>query len=291
MFASMLSQITGQLDRRFMLNAFFPALLFSLLSLIVVISGAGGIEAAVELWERQATVAQVVATAGAVGTVFVFANLLANGTLGITRLFEGYGLPGRIARSGQAYHHARAELTDTRTSRTKRYPYGSRDRFAATSLGNVLRAAELYPMDRYGVDSVRVWPRLYHLLPDDLRSSMADARQSMEFLLVLAFLATVFGISAPIYLLVQAASLIEFYLTLVGGAVVAVVSYRAAITPASIYGDHVRTAFDLHRLELLQGLKLPRPTSHAEERRLWPRVVNLLELGDPLNVRYVGVTI
>jgi hypothetical protein len=44
---------------------------------------------------------------------------------------------------------------------------------------------------------------------------------------------------------------------------------------ATLFGDLVVAAFDLHRMSLYDSLHLPRPTSPTEERRIsGPRVTN-----------------
>src|SRR5215207_2182510 len=93
MVATVLGQVTGQLDRRFLLNAFFPLLVFALVSALAVAAGAGGVTAAVERWNSYASVLQVVLAIGAVSLIFVGANLVANGILWITQVFEGYAAP------------------------------------------------------------------------------------------------------------------------------------------------------------------------------------------------------
>ena len=52
-----------------------------------------------------------------------------------------------------------------------------------TKLGNILRAAELYPLLRYNVDAVVTWPRLQSLLPEEFASGLRDAKASVDLLL------------------------------------------------------------------------------------------------------------
>jgi hypothetical protein len=232
---------------------------------------------------------------GSLAFVFVGANLVANGTLAITRLFEGYAPPASwFAGWGKNYQQRRASKTLEEHPELfqRRYPVYPRkltkDYVAPTRLGNLLRSAESYPKDRYGVDAVRVWPRLYHLLPEDLRSSMADARASMEFLLVVAFLASLYALVASLFLLIVAGPVSLLVGSLLGGTAVAVTAYWAALTPASVYGDHVRAAFDLHRLKLFQAMRMPVPATLDEERRTWDHSIPFLDRGDPHTWRYVG---
>jgi len=51
-------------------------------------------------------------------------------------------------------------------------------------------------------------------------------------------------------------------------AAVAWVAYRSAIAAALAYGEAVRTAFDLHRFDLLTALHLPLPDKPAAEQQL-----------------------
>jgi hypothetical protein len=160
---------------------------------------------------------------------------------------------------------------------------------APTSLGNVLKSAETYPMRRYGAPAVRVWPRLYTLLPDELRTGLDDARSSMEFLLVIAFYASVFTVPATVYLMCFEANLVWILAALLGGSLVAAVGYRGAHAPAEIYGDQVRAAFDLHRRKLLVALGGPLPATVQEERRTWDELIRFLDRSEEPRWRYVYV--
>lgn len=294
MISGILGQVTGQLEKRFILNALFPTLVFALLLGLSVAAGAnGGVAGAIGLWEGQSGTIQALLAIGGIAAVFVLANLVANGTLGITRIFEGYAFGNTFpAKWGRNYQHWRATKLASDPDRYQhRYPVYPRtltpDNFAPTRLGNVLRSAESYSMDRYGLDSVRLWPRLFHLIPAELRTSMAEARTSMEFLLVIAFLAALYVPLASIYLLVVAGPEPWFFADLLGGTAVAFVAYWGALTPTAVYGNHVRAAVDLHRLDLLEGVRAPVPATADEERRTWNEVSRWLELGDQPTFRFV----
>lgn len=291
MITSVLGQVTGQLNQRFLLNAFFPTLVFSLLVAAVVTAETGGVAATVEDWEKQTAAIRALIVIGWVAGILVAANLVANGTLWIIQLFEGYVRPLKPL-SGWGRRSQLGRATSARGyQRLTRYPVHPatlswRD-VAPTSLGNVLKSAETYPEGRYGVQAVRVWPRLYPLLPEELRAMLGEARASMEFLLVVAFFASVFAPIASAFLVYAEASVGWSLVALLGGALVAFIAYRGAHAPAEIYGDHVRAAFDLHRFKLLKQCGVPLPMTNAEERRTWASVINQLDGGATPQWRYV----
>ena len=156
-----------------------------------------------------------------------------------------------------------------------------------TRLGNILRNGETYPSQRYGVDAIRVWPRLYHLIPDTLRESMAGARASMESALAISFLAGVFAPLAASMMLAKSAPTLWILIVLWGAIAISVVAYLSSLPAAAAYSDHVRAAFDMHRLEVLTQLQMPMPVTLDEERKLWAHVVLFLIDGSRHEQRYV----
>jgi hypothetical protein len=297
--STVLGQVTGQLDKRFLLNAFFPTLLFSLVIALVVTSGTGGVAGAVNHWDEASTAVRVLIVVGWVAVILVVANLVANGTLWIIQLFEGYSPPASwFSRWGQSRQLKRvtrlddtdpteAELIQLRFPVNKPRPELKWFDMAPTSLGNVLLSAETYPWRRYGAPAVRLWPRLYTLLPDEIRTALEAARSSMEFLLVVAFFASVFTVPATVYLICIETNIAWILAALLGGSFVAALAYRGAHVPAEIYGDHVRAAFDLHRRKLLVALGVPLPATVEEERRTWDELIRFLDRSEEPRWRYV----
>lgn len=286
MFSTVLDQVTGQLEKRFLLNAFFPTLLFSMLIALVAVSCGPGLDEAIEWWGDQAGVVQVMLAIGAVAAVFVAANVVAGSMLWIIRLFEGYAFPASlVAGMGRRYKFDRwnqrsPEEKKATRARFPEHPTNESD-VAPTRLGNILLSAEKYPQERYHVDSKRTWPRLYTLLPAELRAALEESRSSMELLLVVAFWAALFSPIGGVCLLFFGSSPYWGLAAVLGGAAVSGIAYAAALAPAAIYGSLIRTAYDLHRHTLIESLRLPRPATSGEERLVWPTVLAFLDGDDP----------
>jgi hypothetical protein len=123
-----------------------------------------------------------------------------------------------------------------------------------TALGNVLRAAEARPHDKYGLDARVCWPRLWLVLPADVRRELADARQTLD-------LATRTGLWAALFLGWTALA----WWALPLGLAVAGLAYGWALAAAETYGDLLEAAFDLHRFALYEALRWPPPVEPDEE--------------------------
>lgn len=123
-----------------------------------------------------------------------------------------------------------------------------------TRLGNVLRAMETRPRDHYGLDPIVCWPRLWLILPDQVRKPITESRKMLNqyveiWIWSVLFLSwTYFSVWVPLV-----------------AAAVALLAYRGMIAAAVIYGDLVVACYDLHRFSLYVVLKWPPPTSPATE--------------------------
>ncbi|SDC50391.1 hypothetical protein SAMN05444679_103232 [Variovorax sp. CF079] len=207
--------------------------------------------------------------------------------LSLVRLLEGYwgNAPGardlaRLATARQARRRdalvkalgyegggqpdapTRQRMQASAAALMQRYP--SADRLMPTALGNVLRAAEDRPQRAYGLDGVVIWPRLFPLLPESMRSLLGDARNQMDVTLRFA---AVFFLAALV-----CGALLWRHPPWLGLALISLVlawlSYRAGVQAAIAYGNVVEVAFDLYRFSLYPALHLALPNDLDSERKL-----------------------
>ncbi|GJD19200.1 hypothetical protein RIVM261_041560 [Rivularia sp. IAM M-261] len=145
-----------------------------------------------------------------------------------------------------------------------------------TRLGNILRNAELYSYNRYNIDAVLFWPRLYNLLPERFLETIAEAKSSLDFMLVISALSGIFGLLSSVYLLIVKASGLLFITCFWGGLFLAWLTYKSAVGSALFYAQQIKTAFDLYRHELLKQMRLELPNTPLEEPELWKKIGELL---------------
>jgi hypothetical protein len=136
------------------------------------------------------------------------------------------------------------------------------NRYLPTRLGNILRAAETSPTDKYGLDAIAVWPRLWLVLPDATRQELTTARAALDA-----------AVAAAIWGLLFCAFAVWTPLALPLGLLVTAVAVAVWAPPrAEILADLVESAYDLHRAALYQHVRWPLPTNpkqeHTEGQRL-----------------------
>lgn len=142
-----------------------------------------------------------------------------------------------------------------------------------TRLGNLLRAAERRPLEKYGLDAIICWSRLWMLLPDAVKKDLQEARADLNT-------------AARVWLW----SLLFCGWTVVGGSlwttwplVIGLLSawfaYAWAIAAASTYGELIEAAFDLYRHLLYQSLRWNLPPDPAVEQRVGRDLTQYLRRG------------
>jgi hypothetical protein len=142
------------------------------------------------------------------------------------------------------------------------------DRLMPTQLGNILRAAELRSLEKYGLESIICFPRLWLLLPNEVKTELTEARgrlNAMVRIWVWSVLFLGWGIWA--------------WWAIPIGIIAAFVSHRWILDAAVIYGDLVESAFDLYRTSLYKSLRWKLPTNPTEERQTGAALTDYLWRG------------
>jgi len=191
----------------------------------------------------------------------------------VLRVLEGYHWPRIIRRRRVNYinkmileKEKRFQILANNPSRDgqERYEFVKLDRLLMytpkeelrlpTRLGNFLRAVELRPYDKYGLDVFVCWPHLWMLLPDHVRKEISEARENLDaavHIWMWGFLFIIWTVWA--WWAIPAAILIIYF------------AYRWIWQCVKLYAQLVETAFDLHRNLLYKELRLSLPANPAEE--------------------------
>jgi hypothetical protein len=269
---SILDKATGSFERRFVVNALFPAVIFWS-AVVALVASVTSWNRVAGWWEEQDGARLVIFGVAAVALLVFSGAILASQTGSIARLYEGYWGTrlGRwlqqLGTGRQTKAFSRLDIQDDRDYQTRyRYYPRRKEDLLPTRLGNVLKGAEVYPgeKERYELDAVFFWPRLYAVLPDAMRETLGSARSSLDLLLLTSFLGNLFAVIAAATLGATGSSDWRLWLAEVGA-----LAYRSAVSSATVYAELVRSAFDLYRRDLLKQMGLELPPTLPAERALW----------------------
>jgi hypothetical protein len=289
--------IGGKLADRFAAVS-APALVFWLGGLTAWIVHQGSLAAMTRQWEwldRNGAVVQVAVLLavllGLAGSGIVVGQLVAP----VLRLLAGYWprwadrLRLRLSRCvaeraadeetvwQEAYKRVQPSADPTaedllvyaRLERRRRRRPSSPAYFLPTPIGNILQAAERRPFDKYGLDAVVLWPRLWPVLPETLRSDLLAARASLDRAVMASIWGLLFCAFAPFTLWT-----IPIGVGAAATAVVAVVPGRA-----QAFGDLMEAAYDQYRTTLYTQLRWPLPANPHQERMEGLRLTSYLWRG------------
>ena len=160
-----------------------------------------------------------------------------------------------------------------------------------TRFGNVIRCFERYSTLAYGMDAIVLWPRLVAKIDADFAATIEEAKTSLDFMLNCSFLSAVISLVLLMMSLWGAGPLAwgtAFpWIWRVGiFALLAILFYEAAVGQAGAWGQQVRSAFDLYRLDLLKSLGYEQqPSTNEEERKLWQKINHQFLYADSDNAR------
>jgi hypothetical protein len=147
-----------------------------------------------------------------------------------------------------------------------------------TRLGNLLRAAERQPLNKYGLDAIICWSRLWMLLPDPVKKDLQEARADLNTAVRVWLWSLLFCSWAVLAILPTSVNLQATWPLLLG-LLSGWFAYHWALAAASLYGELIEAAFDLHRNLLYQAINWRKPDDPNEERRVGQDLTNYLWRG------------
>jgi hypothetical protein len=307
MLGTFLDKAEGLLNRRFVVAYWLPTFFAAVVAALFRV-WAAGFKTAWRWWQKLVVdddnSAQIWLLLAFLLGVTLIAYLLQAFTRTLIEVYEGYRLWPDFLRRWRVKHHRRKlaafkaeSLSGPARERAQAYDklfYGfplKADQVLPTRLGNAIRAAERYGIRTYGMDMPFWWPRLWAKLPEAEQTQVEDALSTLVALLNLATLFAAVGLFGVIYLPLTLApparwwsllaDLLPRLLAGLGAWLVAWLGYQGAVVQARSYGQHLRTAVDLHRFGLLQALHQPLSKTLLEEKALWAWLTAWLYGSDP----------
>ena len=247
MFNTILKEVTVYFDRRSLITAFFPNLIFWGLTVIILLCPSlewGAFISKLEELNGLSLISQAVLFTAFLVWVSFCSFLTLNFHTSIVRLYEGYwpetwlflrlhelrrkhwykewiALRNRVEsllKSDNSNRHLCEEQKAKVVEESLRldyyllnyYPSKPED-IMPTQLGNVLKSAEKYSNDRYHLDSVLIWPRLEPALPKEFADSFRDAETSLVLMITLSAFTLLFGLPLSVWIALKSAILLSWW--------------------------------------------------------------------------------
>lgn len=149
-----------------------------------------------------------------------------------------------------------------------------------TTFGNIFKSIEVYPNWKYGMDGVFFWSRLISNISElerkDLDIQYAFVNMYANMCMIFGFTFFIFEgmaiISIGKIFAIISSCIALFFL------IVSVLCYQLLLNSTVIYGNTVRSIFDLHRKELLEkfDLDLMGINKDSDEKVKWKKIKEYL---------------
>jgi hypothetical protein len=175
-----------------------------------------------------------------------------------------------------------SDRTRAATAIARLYP-DARKELLPTRFGNAIRSFERHPRQRYGLDGVTTWPRIELLLSDGERMLLSKAETDVAFFINSALLLPLMGLAFLADAIAHGGLGWPWWALYAVPFLAAYGAYRGAAAAAVRWGDPVRAAFDLHRLEFYRRLGVKRPLGPEAEKATARSVNRMLLFGEPLD--------
>ncbi|MCK4351786.1 hypothetical protein KAW65_00070 [candidate division WOR-3 bacterium] len=317
MFKKIIGSLENIFGRSFLIVALFPSAIIAMLTLAVVYNLVPS-QSSIHNWINSLREFNFIPTTIFVVLIIIIAQLLSSYRLFFVRIFEGYWgsifksfrkrlLDKQLERfkklekalsekqkkfinlrqSGENHERLyilRMEIDELSAQKAQLFPTKEED-VVATSLGNVIRSAEVYPYNRYNIDSITIWIRMQDVISSVYKHLLNTSRDSLDFLIIMSSISIIFGLECCLAFLIS--SLPRIVLTnwiffLIFGVLsfpVAWVFYKGALNSAISYAEAIKSCFDLFRRKLLKQLSIVCPKTLEEEHQLWEELSLFISYG------------
>ena len=284
MLGTFWESLGGKLAERWAAAA-APALVFWVGGLLAWVSAGPGLRrlSNVARWlDRQSVTVQVMGLIGGLLVIVASALVVERLTTPMLRLLEGYwprwadrprrSLVDRAQRRAEADEKAWQEFQSRPHSAGGpsggdlaqmaalemriHYRPSAANRVMPTQTGNILRAAETRPTDKYGLDAVVVWPRLWLVMSDSARQEIGSSRGSLDSAAATVVWGLLFCMFVPL----------AWWALPVGLAIATQAIVWWVPNRAKVFANLVEAAYDLHRSPLYKQLRWPLPATPRDEQ-------------------------
>lgn len=311
---SLLSAISGQFNKSLLLSTMLPVVVFLLLAWVLLLPLIPQ-STAWRAWISGLDTEWQVATVSL--AVLLLTALLFNLNGLVVRFYEGYpwkdswtgkrrakahqkefvhrrdrwhGFHALLSREDadlmEGYRETLSYWSALARSLNKQFPTDE-SAVLPTRLGNVIRSFEDYPNRQYKIESITLWPRLISRIDEQYSSQIGDAKSSLDFMLnsslLCGLLALLFG-SIRLYYpvgLVEPSSWLPALLVFGALLTSSYLLYGVSLSRAGAWGELVKGAFDLYRMDLLKALgPWEVPSNQKEETDLWDKISNRIIYSD-----------
>lgn len=182
------------------------------------------------------------------------------------------------------------------------------DNIMPTRLGNILRASEMYAYERYRIEEITIWPRLFNVLPSEYINTLEEKHNQFMFLINSAFLAFATSLIGLFFSLLGLPLLVSLplieqiapqvagffsigfdFISPLGYFLISAtlfgfgfILYEIAVNSARDLSVFICASFDLYRGKLLTQLNWIPPKTINDERLLWDDLSRFLASGTRL---------
>lgn len=298
MTAPIVTAATSKLESRFVVNALLPTLVFLPLVSATALHAIFGMPNVLRWYVGLSPTLIVLVSLGMIASAWLIAALLASQWDRLVGFYEGYPLeslygflvrhrhtsalgdiiyvPGKMSHQRRQERLKKNVVSGVTPESELRLAYpDDPEHILPTRLGNIIRSAELYPLDRYGIDFTILWTRLAMLLPEHLLRDLE--RSTMQYQLPLVISAWGSLIAAMSLLLAVTGYFWHFLGVFTTSVLVAFAGYYWSLRAAENFGIAVRSVFDLHRDSL--HAKWPRIMTAHLEREDFDRLQRFIVTG------------